>query len=726
MRKYYIYYILFGQLSSEIVEDYVVTEAESVIDRVISAQGNRTFTFAAITDMHYGSWNYYEGITDYSDGIKHACQALKYIDERIKLDAVAVLGDYTDGMALTQNDTAIHDFKDVNAVLDKLRFAPNLRLQGNHDIIVPHSPITYRYIGAYSDGAVEWGNHLGGYFYKDFAMQKLRVIGLNTSELTNSGVSPTTEQYQWFINTLDLSAKENASEWQILILSHIPLDFWADNGAYKFAYILKAYLNGDTWSDGADISCNFANKNVAKIVGNIHGHTHNFTVDKLYLGNIEDATEQINIWRMATPNSCFGAENKNYSGYKQETAYPKTANSTTDTTFCVYCIDLDSCTIKAICYGAGYDRELNYDSGIIEKTYTISNNLTNVVNSNTTKNIMENGSYTATLTATNGDITSVIVTMGGVDITAIAYSNGIVSIAQVTGNVVITAVAKTDTGETDYTNVLPTATDKDGNIYNGVGYKANTRYSTSSNVEQDYDGVYLSGYIPYDGKNGTVYLENVTTTSRFVVWYYTTKGTFLVKREQSLSTSPIPDIVLGSDGNATSFTLEAGFNYIRIECGGLDSTSVITINEPISSDEPEEPIIVNVLATSTGADDSVYNGVGWKANTRYSGSSQVEKSYEGLYLSGYIPITEQTAYGTCYLKDVNFIAGGAGTNEIMYFTEKGVYEYREEYGNIEGGVYDENGVLTQFTLGDSYYKYFRIASCGFSDASIVTINQPIE
>ena len=48
--------------------DYVITEAESVIDRVIAAQGNRTFTFAAITDLHYGN-------SSYTDGVKHACQA---------------------------------------------------------------------------------------------------------------------------------------------------------------------------------------------------------------------------------------------------------------------------------------------------------------------------------------------------------------------------------------------------------------------------------------------------------------------------------------------------------------------------------------------------------------------------------------------------------------------------------------------------------------------------
>ena len=115
-----------GTTTANGIPDYVITEAESVIDRVVAAQGNRTFTFAAITDMHYGNSNY-------TDGIKHACQALKYIDSRIKLDAIAVLGDYTDGYPSTGIANAMADFKNINALLDNLRFAPNLRLQGNHD-----------------------------------------------------------------------------------------------------------------------------------------------------------------------------------------------------------------------------------------------------------------------------------------------------------------------------------------------------------------------------------------------------------------------------------------------------------------------------------------------------------------------------------------------------------------------------------------------------------------
>lgn len=558
------------------VPTYVATAAEAVVDKIAAAQGSRTFVLAAISDLHYGSWGYYEGVTDYRDGVNHACQALKYIDERIKLDAVAVLGDYTDGMASTQQGTAIADFKGVNAVLDKLRFAPNLRLQGNHDFVAEKSPLAYRYIGAYNDGSVEWGNALGGYFYKDFGAQKLRVIGLNTSETGNGGVYCTVAQYEWFIRALDLSDKADAEDWGILILSHVPLDMWAEGGKYRFAYILDAYKKGGSWSDDA-VSCDFAGKNAASLVGCIHGHVHNFKADKLYLGNIEDSSTQIDVWRMATPNACFGLENKDYTGYQEATTYTKVADSASDTAFCVYCIDLDSHTVKAICYGAGFDRTLNYKDGtvITGTTYRITNNLTNVSNSNKSSIIAEGSAYTATL-STEGEMTSVTVTMGGVDITDTVYANGTITIPRVTGDIVITATAVV----VELVNVLAASTDTDGTVYNGVGWKKNTRYSGSSNAEQDYEGVYLSGYIPYDGKTGTVYMKNVSTTSRLLVWYFKAKGEkYDIKCE--LSQGSLNGAVYGSDGNVVSFTLEGYRNFIRIECSGFSADSVVTINQPI-------------------------------------------------------------------------------------------------------------------------------------------------
>lgn len=83
--------------------------------------------------------------------------------------------------------------------------------------------------------------------------------------------------------------------------------------------------------------------------------------------------------------------------------------------------------------------------------YTITNNLSNCVNSNTNTSIAENASYTAVLSANSGYILGTpSITMGGVDITDTAYSNGTISISAVTGDIVISCSAtQDDSGSTD-------------------------------------------------------------------------------------------------------------------------------------------------------------------------------------------------------------------------------------------------------------------------------------
>lgn len=96
-----------------------------------------------------------------------------------------------------------------------------------------------------------------------------------------------------------------------------------------------------------------------------------------------------------------------------------------------------------------YDLQTNH-TPIIPNTYSITNNLTNVTNSNEAVTIEEKSTYTATLTAASEHtLNSVTITMGGVDITSSAYSDGNINIATVTGNIVITAVATSNSSTTD-------------------------------------------------------------------------------------------------------------------------------------------------------------------------------------------------------------------------------------------------------------------------------------
>ena len=95
--------------------------------------------------------------------------------------------------------------------------------------------------------------------------------------------------------------------------------------------------------------------------------------------------------------------------------------------------------------GADYYQDLYdalYGSTPVPTTYTVTNSLTHVTNSNGASSITAGSSYTGTLTAATGyTINTVSITMGGNDVTGTSYSGGTITIANVTGNIVITAVA---------------------------------------------------------------------------------------------------------------------------------------------------------------------------------------------------------------------------------------------------------------------------------------------
>ena len=75
------------------------------------------------------------------------------------------------------------------------------------------------------------------------------------------------------------------------------------------------------------------------------------------------------------------------------------------------------------------------------QVYTVTNNLTNVTNSNAQTEVTD-GFYSATLTVADGNVlNSITITRGGVDIPDGVYGDGRILISEVTGDIVITAVA---------------------------------------------------------------------------------------------------------------------------------------------------------------------------------------------------------------------------------------------------------------------------------------------
>lgn len=570
--------------SADDIPAYVKTEADSLVSKVVSAQGSRVFTLAAISDLHYGNGSY-------TDGILHASQALAYINKQITLDAFAVLGDYTDGYPVDSVDNAFGDCRKVNSLLSPMESVPNLRIQGNHDFYSGYAQFVHYHIQAYSEG-VTWGDKNGGYFYRDFADKKLRIICVNTTETNNDKIAVSDAQYNWFIGALDLSAKSDASDWQILVLSHHPLDWYASN--YVFAYILEAYKSGGSWASG-NISCNFAGKNSATIIGNIHGHIHNLLTGYINKGNV-NTSNPTKVLRICTPEACINRANQYDGAWKEVTSYNKTTNSAKDTSFVVYCIDLNAQSIKAFCYGAGYDREISY-APVAPTVYNITNNMTNCAASGAST-IVEEGTASVTISANSGYELPDAITVSGASYTW-DKSTGTVVLSNPTGNVTVTVVAVVV--KPKYDNQIPLSIKSDGSQYVGDngedGYRVAYRLNSSgAEVAVASGSVNVTGFIPVK-KGDTVYLDgpeiSLTATGSHndytYLQFYNSSFTHELggKGTQLGSISyVINNIITDANGFITSFYIEDRYNdftpgYMRISAKGVNANAVITVNQPI-------------------------------------------------------------------------------------------------------------------------------------------------
>ena len=205
--------------------------------------------------------------------------------------------------------------------------------------------------------------------------------------------------------------------------------------------------------------------------------------------------------------------------------------------------------------------------------YSITSNLTNCTNSNSTKTVVEGESYSAVISPISGyKLSSVSVTMGG---QGISVSDGVINIASVTGNIVITAVAE----ETTVTiiNQIPISTDTDGTVYNKIGYKTNTRIN-SSGIATTATGVSATGFIP--AKNGDkVYLKGMYVQDSSG---YTRLATYDSSKE-TINVGYYPAQWTDEGNDVYSYTIvDANTAFIRVGTyKTMAGTEIITINQPI-------------------------------------------------------------------------------------------------------------------------------------------------
>lgn len=133
-----------------------------------------------------------------------------------------------------------------------------------------------------------------------------------------------------------------------------------------------------------------------------------------------------------------------------------------------------------------------------------------------------------------------------------------------------------------YTNVLPFAVDTDGvSVYNGVGYKADTRWSTSNSTEVEASGYYISGYIPCSDGD-IVRLKNITLPNEdgngCLIYYCTSLGV-VSSTHNSTNLTKYNNAIWDDNNNLIQFTIDGDFSYFRVQGTYMGTDSIITRNE---------------------------------------------------------------------------------------------------------------------------------------------------
>lgn len=356
-------------LGSAAIPDYVRTEAERVSDEVLRLRTADCFTIAALSDTHT------TGEDTSSEGVSHACRAIREICSNSRLDLIAFLGDAMRDKFDTNNENG---FIFLRKELYDIPQTPMIQCQGNHDELASDTTAEaqqkyWAYIGANNaDTVTDYHHRYRNYGYKDFHDTRIRVIYVNTADVSDYDVAAdcyvSADQAQWLCNeALDLGGVVEPSTWGVIVLSHHPLN-WEEGGNIPILLtIFDAYKGRSSGSFAVgtqNISYDFGSAE-AELLCHIHGHLHNYRVDKLGTHSITSVT---------VPNACYGRSNEYGTAYGDEIAqkygdtdaegnqrkFDKKLKTAEDTSFNVVVVARGTQKLYCLNYGAGIDREVYY------------------------------------------------------------------------------------------------------------------------------------------------------------------------------------------------------------------------------------------------------------------------------------------------------------------------------------------------------------------------------
>ena len=512
--------------------DYVLTAADALAKKVVNHIGADNIVFAVMADAHLG---YY---TDTGNAAgKQAGQALKRLNERCTLDFVAHVGDYTAGAYNTTVEYAMRDMADYQLLIGSKFTGRQAWCVGNHDD-APYQATANRMSQTQVYAAISRKNLASNGYVPDnaaYGYMDFPALRLRLIYLDTHDRRGWSSAQVGAGANCDFLNVENIGAVQLQWLADHALDFSGVDDPSKWSILIFSHAvlgTSGTYTDPG---------------GTVHPcNTANAaTLLKAYAtkksGSITHGGVAVNYnFTAVTPAGIIGCIHGHEHRY---------ANETVGGAFLSICCP-------------------------------------NVLNGR--ERVSADGNtYTKTAGTANGTSFCVFsINRADKKIYVDHYGPGVDRVFDYT---VI------DPSAPSYTNLLPSATDTDGSIYNGVGWQEGYRLN-SSGAPDSQSGSYLTGFIPVKFGD-VVHLKNVkwqngVTTglnsgNQRVSFYDANKAHLAQTNAIGLggTLSGVKD-----DNNIwTQFTVKnwSGVDlgnaaYFRLNCAEISGDSIITVNEEIT------------------------------------------------------------------------------------------------------------------------------------------------
>lgn len=176
--------------------------------------------------------------------------------------------------------------------------------------------------------------------------------------------------------------------------------------------------------------------------------------------------------------------------------------------------------------------------------------------------------------------------------------------------------------------------------------------------------------------------------------------------------SPITGYVDENNNIIVTSNLEEGIYTVKYE---MEDGSILDIGDLVLE---EEIIIINQIPISIDTDGTIYNGIGYKINTRINSSGNAVEM-AGVSVTGFIPVKTGDKI---YMK-------GMYVNETSGYTRIAIYNASKGVVNINiypASYVNEGNDIYSYTISDTGAAYVRLSAKKTMDGTeIITVNQPI-